>query len=480
MQHMNDDEILKLITKALGADRETDLVEFKDSRGGFPDDLSKTISSFSNKSSGGGIIVMGVEEDKKKRTFNLVGLTNSHELVERSTTYFSDRIVNADRPQYRHLSIEDKDILVIIINATQEEKKPCFDSKKGMDRGSYIRDGNTDRPITDDELRHFIRNSSAFKHDLEIASNITLDELDATKIEKVLTEMGQRTGRESIGNAFDETTLQNIKIASIKDGLISPTLAGSLVFARQECFVRSPFSRFAIRCVHYAGPTPTSPIIDKLDIAGPLDYQIDTMRSFVLRNIPIRAKIEGSLRVESPVYPEEALREILANAVIHRDYTITETYTQIRIFSDRIEVINPGNLAPGVTVDNIKDMQFSRNSVIASLMRDLNYLEEYGRGIDLAFGSMQKAGLPRPIFRNTANIFSVTLLGETFKGLTERQLSIWQVVLNRSRTTAKYISEHLSISRPTTVGDLNRLIELGLVHQVGSGPHITYQVDSGL
>lgn len=476
MKNLSDEQIIQVVKSALKSQSETDCVEFKDARRGLPEDLWKSITAFSNKHAGGGVIVFGVEEDKESRKFSVVHLPNVHELQERASSYYNDRIVNADRPDYRILELNGEQLLFMIIDTIQEEKKPCFDQKHGMDRGAYIRDGNTDRPITDDELRHFIRNSSAFKFDITPLQDVTTEELDTEKIKNALQEMSMRTGRQSASNEVTDTVLLNTRIATMDKKIVRPTLAGALVFVKNELINRSPFDRYVIRCIKYAGSTPASEIIDSQDIAGTLDSQIDGMKSFVLRNIARRATIEGTKRVERFEYPEEAIREVIANAVIHRDYTITETYTQVRIFSDRIEIVNPGNLPPGVTVDNISDMQFSRNTAVASLMKDLTYLEEYGRGIDLVFSTMRQLDLPRPIFRNTANMFTVTLLGSKFSGLTERQLAVWQIILNRSRVSAKIISEYIGISRPPIVSDINKLIELGLVAPVGSGAHVTYEI----
>jgi ATP-dependent DNA helicase RecG len=480
MQHATDDELGAIIQAALRANSETDRIEFKDARGGLPEDLWKSITAFSNKQNEGGLIGFGVTEDARTRKFEIVQIPNLHDLQERATNYFNDRIVNGDRPQYKILDIDSKQILVMVVNTVPDEKKPCFDRRFGMDRGACIRDGNTDRPITDDELRHFIRNSAAFKFDISPVDNFAVNELDTDKIQRVLREMGMRTGRQNADDTVNDAILQNTQIAVTDHDQLKPTLAGALIFSRDDPSGRSPFNRYVIRCIRYSGSTPASEIIDSQDIAGTLDKQIDNAQAFVLRNISRSAVIEGTKRVERFEYPEEAIREVLANAVIHRDYTITESYTQVRVFSDRIEVMNPGNLPPGVTVDNIKEMQFSRNSVMASLMRDLNYLEEYGRGIDLVFSSMQQIGLPRPVFRNTANMFTVTLLGSRFGGLTERQLAVWQIVLNRSRVSAKVISEQVGVSRPPVVNDLNKLIELGLVVALGSGPTTTYEIGSNL
>jgi len=117
---------------------------------------------------------------------------------------------------------------------------------------------------------------------------------------------------------------------------------------------------------------------------------------------------------------------------------------------------------------------------MASLMRDLNYLEEYGRGIDLVFSNMRRLGLPRPVFRNSANMFAVTLLSKRFSSLTERQLAVWQVVLNRSRLPAKSIAEQVAVSKPTVVSDLKKLVDLGLVVSVGAGPSVVYEIGSDL
>lgn len=479
MQQLTDEQILEIINAALRSNSETELVEFKDSRGGLPTDIWKSITAFSNKPSGGGLIVFGVAEEAGPR-FSVTGVNNIHELQEKATNYVNDRIVNCDRPQYRILRVGEHEVLAMVMNTVQDEKKPCFDTRSGMDRGACIRDANTDRPITDDELRHFIRNSAAFKFDIKPVDDFSVSELDNIKIGQMLIEMGERTGRQSADNAVTETILLNTKIAVRDDESVKPTLAGILVFSNVNPQERSPFNRYVIRCVRYASSTPASDIIDSQDIIGTLDAQIDGTQNFVLRNIPRRAIIEGTRRTEIYGYPEIAIREVLANAVLHRDYTITESYTQVRVFSDRIEVTNPGNLPPGVTVDNIAEMQFSRNAVMASLMRDLRYLEEYGRGIDLVFSEMQKMNLPRPIFRNSANMFTVTLLGSQFGGLTERQLTIWQFILNRSRTSARLVAEHVGASRPTTVGDINKLVELGLVRSHGSGPSVMYEIGSNI
>ncbi len=477
MKNLSDEALKVVIEEALSGDMETDKVEFKDARGGIPEDIWKSITGFSNKPATGGVIVYGVVENRSTRAFDVVGVSNSHELVERTTNYINDLIVNADRPDYRYLSIRGEDMVAVVFDAIQDERKPCFNRRFGMDRGACIRDGNTDRPISDEELRSFIRNSTSFKQDLLPVRELLPSNLDTSKVEQLLTEVGARTGRTFGNPSPSPQNLIDMRI-TIREGEDTfPTLAGAMIFNNDEPQRSPSLSRYEVRCVRYSGATTASSIVDNQDVSGTLDKQIDNVQSFILRNIGHRAEIIGTTRRETYEYPELALREIVANSIIHRDYSITESYTQIRVFSDRIEVSNPGNLPPGVTVDNIREAQFSRNSVIAGLMRDMNYLEEYGRGIDLVFEYMRGEGLPRPIFRNVANLFTVTLLGPQFANLTERQLAIWQLILNQTRISARDISENIgSVSRPTIIADVNALITKGLVAPHGSGRNVTYEL----
>ncbi len=270
--------------------------------------------------------------------------------------------------------------------------------------------------------------------------------------------------------------MRNLGILNNFKGGIYPTIAGFMIFATNKPQSIIPFKRYVIRCVRFQGSSVATPIIDKLDIDGLLDEQIDTMQKFILRNISLKASIQGTKRIDRYEYPEEAIRELVANAVIHRDYIITETYVQVNIFSNRIEISNPGNLPPGVTIENIKDSQFSRNEIVASILKDMDYLEEYGRGIDIVFSKMREWGLLEPIFKNTSNTFRVILLGEAFKGLNERQIIIWNILQDKRQITSRECKSMFSgISRATIWIDLNRLVEMGLIISKGSSINTYYE-----
>jgi len=464
---MDKQEIQKLIEEAIKLKTETNNVEFKDARGGLPKSTWKSISSFSHKP-GGGIIVFGIVEDKANHKINVVGTDILDSLQEKVSDLVSNEMSFTIRPTYHILEIEKKTLLAVFIPECPDQFKPCYYKPASMPDGAYIRDGNTDRKMTDDEMRDLIDNSRKFKFDITVAADASIEDLSKEKILDLLIKSGERTERQSSLEEIDFELLKNLGIADNFDELKKPTLAGFLIFSKERPQNKKQFSRYVIRCVRFKGSNVVSEIIDKLDIKETIDTQIDEMHKFILRNIKKSAKIIGTKRVERYEYPEKAIREIVANAVIHRDYKITETYTQVNIFEDRIEVFNAGCLPPGVTIENIKDAQVSRNEIIAARLKEFDYLEEYGRGIDIVFNKMKEWNLLSPIFKNTSNSFKVILMGEKLSKLNDRQVKIWEYLIANKTVTAKECeSLFKEVSRKTVNNDLNKMEKLGLIRHRG-------------
>ncbi|PIR66901.1 MAG: hypothetical protein COU51_01440 [Parcubacteria group bacterium CG10_big_fil_rev_8_21_14_0_10_36_14] len=469
---MKKEQIILETEKALSVNSETLLVEFKDARGGFPKTSTrKTLSAFGNTK--GGVIVFGVEE-KKDKTLEVVGANNIAELQEKMTAMSSVEMSEVLRLDYHHIEIQKKIILAVYVPECKNRTKPYHIKELGMPRGAYIRDSNTDRQMTEDEMRSYVRNAQIDNFDSNCSDDVTKDDLSFKKIENFLRKSAKKTGREF--NGIDDNVLQNIGLVKVCDEVLRPTIAGYLIFAKENPQNKLQFERYKIRCVRYRGSGVSSDILDKADLVGTLDEQIELMHSFVLRNIKNSAKIVGTKRVERYEYPEKAIREIVANAVIHRDYRITETYTQVNIFEDRIEIFNPGNLPPGVTIENIKTSQVSRNKIIAARLNEMDYMEEYGRGIGIVITKMSEWGLLPPIFKNTSNSFRVILPGEKLSQLNERQLYIWQHLVDNRRITRKEVEGLLpDISAATLRSDLVRMREIGLLNQMGQSSNTYYE-----
>ncbi len=473
---MNKTKIIKQIEEALDNKTETNYIEFKDARSGIPSDLWKPITAFSN-SPNGGIIVLGVkEENPPSRKLIPVGGLDLQTLQEKIVSLMEHSIQNNSQYNLDVVNIRGKNLLVLKIQETEKENKPCYKKNLGMDKGAYIRVGNINQQITEEELRSFLRYSPAYNFDKTLLSDLSFEDLNKAKIKLFLNESAKKRGRKYSNDLNIKQTLLNIGILTKDNNEYFSTLAGYLIFSKQIPQDTLSFSRYLVRCINYSGKSPSSEIINKKDIIGNLDEQVDDSLSFILKSIKTEAKIVKSRRIERYEYPELALREIVVNALIHRDYSNTGTYVQITIFKDRIEISNPGTLPPGVTVENIKISQFSRNEVISRVMRDLNYVEEFGRGIDLIYSEMKKWGLVEPLFKNSANSFKVTLLGSDYLGLNHRQLNFWNILQSKNHLTASVAHEIFSdVSRATINNDLKQMVKMGLIKLQGSSSNSYYE-----
>jgi ATP-dependent DNA helicase RecG len=133
------------------------------------------------------------------------------------------------------------------------------------------------------------------------------------------------------------------------------------------------------------------------------------VEALLLGRIATRGIINGLRRHDEPEYPRFALREVIVNAVAHRDYTLRGSRIQVRLFPDRIEIHTPGGLPPPVTVDNIEDEQATRNEAIVGLLQDFNYMEKRGYGFNGIVAAMREAGLSPPLVRDSGASFDLCL-----------------------------------------------------------------------
>lgn len=466
---MTQEEILKKIKYGLEISSELSDLEFKTATSSIPGDIWRSISAFANRR-GGGLLVFGVNQE----TNSITGCINIDSMQTKLTEYFNDKMSFVLRPQYHVIETEGKTILAVYIPECPKDYMPCYFKLVGLPNGAYIREGNTSRKITDNEFRTYVATSKEFQFDLSEARDTKMQDISNEKVSHLLEQSESDLKRGAV-HVVNDSVLENLGIISHFDGEYKPTIGGYLIFAKEIPKNKNPFDRYSVRCIRYAGSDPSSEIIDSVDISGTLDIQIDEAYKFILKNISKLAVIVGTKRVERYEYPEAAIRELVANAIIHRDYKIIETYTQIRIFNDRIEIANPGSLPPGVTIDNLKEAQFSRNSMIAARLKDMKYLEEYGRGIDIVIRKMSEWQLPTPLFRNSVNSFEAILLGKAYKDINDRQIEIINVLLIKGKLTIADCQKILKgTPRATLNSDLKKLKDLGVIVPNGASTNTYY------
>ncbi len=191
-----------------------------------------------------------------------------------------------------------------------------------------------------------------------------------------------------------------------QDGKLYPTNAGMLLFGRDpQQFIRGS----EITAARFAGKE-MGDVFLRQDITGTLPQQIRRVETFLIDSLRKGVQLSGSMaRSEEFEYPLQAVRELVVNAVAHRDYAIQGDGIRLYLFSDRLEITSPGGLPGPVTVDNIVDERFSRNSALVQVLSDMGFIERLGYGVDRVLALVNEYRLPRPVFTETAGGFRVTL-----------------------------------------------------------------------
>jgi ATP-dependent DNA helicase RecG len=268
------------------------------------------------------------------------------------------------------------------------------------------------------------------------------------------------------------------------DGRLCPTNAGVLLFGRDpQQFIRGS----DITAARFAGQE-MSDVFTRQDIPGTLPQQIRRAETFLVDNLRKGVQLGANMaRTEQLEYPLKAVRELVVNAVAHRDYSIWGDGIRLYLFSDRLEITSPGGLPGPVTVDNIVDERFSRNSAIVQVLSDMGFIERLGYGVDRVIALMRENDLPEPQFSETAGGFRVTLynqplegeddggpdlFGGVFRGqyVNRRQEYALDFLVNRNnaRITNKDLQELCSDVHPETLRrDLADLVSRGILIKMG-------------
>jgi len=232
-----------------------------------------------------------------------------------------------------------------------------------------------------------------------------------------------------------------------------------------------------IKCMHYHGTEIAKPIPSHQIFTGTLFEQVDQATDFILSKINRIVPPRDSGPVSETRYeiPKEVIQETVVNAVAHRDYTSAAS-VQVSIFSDRIEVRNPGSLPPDLTFEDLKTKHSSRprNHRIAQPLYLAHYIEKIGYGTIQMTTGCRDAGLPEPEFAQSGGEFVVTLWRDWLTdavlaefGLTERQMKAVKFVKEKGRIGNSEYQDLVNISKRNASRDLSELVEKEIFERRG-------------
>ncbi|WP_043133362.1 ATP-binding protein [Aeromonas media] len=199
------------------------------------------------------------------------------------------------------------------------------------------------------------------------------------------------------------------------------THLGAILFAHRLSDFDASLARKAVRFVAYDGKNRAATVTHRHD--GQKGYAVgfEGLVGYLNDLLPKNEHIGSALREAHPLFPELAIRELVANSLIHQDMTVTGSGPQIELFSDRIEISNPG--APLVKPERMIDLPpRSRNEALASLMRRMGMCEEQGSGLDKVIAQVEMFQLPPPLFRAESNSTQAILYSpRTFAEMTPEE-----------------------------------------------------------
>ena len=411
---MTREELLELIAEVQRHQSELDDIEVKSARGGTPKRLFEPLSAFSNHS-GGGIILLGLDENQ---SFELVGVGDADRLQRDISDLVSNEMNPPLRSEFTVENIDGKTVIAIEVTELPSDQKPCYYKPASLQKGSYIRVGNTNRQMTDYEIFGYVSARTQPTFDEDPIHNATAEDLDGEKIEDYLVQLRRARPQATYLNQPIKEVLKYLRITREVDGIVRPTLAGLLLFGK---YPQTFEPQMVITFLQYYGTTEAEKtprgerFLDNRKFEGPIPEMTERAVNHVLASIRKSSLIEGLYRRDIPEYPEEAVREAVVNAVAHRDYShfVRGSYIQIRLFADRLEVQSPGGLYGNVTVETLENEQSTRNRILMRLMEDLHLVENRGSGIRTMIAAMGNANLEPPQFMDRRSSFWVTFHSHT-------------------------------------------------------------------
>ena len=337
-------------------------------------DLNKTVVAFANDA--GGEIFIGIQDRPRK----VVGVDEDESVAIEET--ISNSIHSNCKPKIlpdiSFLRIDG--LLVIRVKIYKGNNPPYFLKNKGIEKGTYIRVGSTNQVATREITEELKRQKL----------NISFDRLPV--YQKPLVETQYDTFKhhfaETVGEPLTHAILKKLKLVHQQQGQLFPTHAMILLSdddLRSEIF---PYAK--IECARFKGVVPGY-FIDQKTIDSALSKQAENAYEFILRHISKGSTYEGVYRKDRWEYPLKAIREVIRNAVIHRDYVLRGKDIKVAIFDHKIEITSPGKLLPTIDFNDMEAGQSDiRNLVLAGVFKKMGIIEQWGNGLRIIADEMKQ------------------------------------------------------------------------------------------
>lgn len=451
---------------------ETEFVEFKTS---FNAEAVESLVAFAN--SKGGQVLIGVSNNGK-----VIGVELSDESVQHWINEIKGKTEPSIVPDVEVYCVDGKNI--VSLGVREYPVKPVSMQGRFFKRVSNSNHQLSVGEIADEHLKTM--NSS---WDFYIDPNHQIDDISLEKMDAFVSKVEGQIGRRIAEIPSDFLN----KLEIIRRGNV--TFGAYLLFAKDYCLLSEmQLGRFKSDIT----------IIDSVTLNSDLFSEVDETMAFIKKHLMVEYVITGNPQHEERFdYPLEAIREIVVNMIVHRDYRSPLT-SIVKIYDDRMEFFNPGNLYGGLTIEKLLSNNYTsqaRNKLVAKAFKEAGLVERYGSGIkritDICIGS----GLPAPLFESTESGFRVVVYKtrnmENVNGvsaytheyvrtenptknptknptenptenLTQLERKIVDVLENNPSCTQKQLAEEIAVGYNTVREYIVRLRNKGAITRIGS------------
>lgn len=474
------EDLSALVTELRATGGDNTSIEVKAAAAGLPDSLTSTLCALANMP-GGGTVILGLDE---RTGFHPVSLGDPQKLKQGLASK-ARNFIPPVRLDIGDAQVDGNSVIVARVHECDQSLKPCRVASTGK---AYLRSYDGDYLLSALEEQAFLSARSAPMADRLPVSDATLEDLDADLVDAFVGSI-RRLDPQGRGRFTDRSELLRRSGVLHSDG--HPTVAGVLALG---LYPQQWFPRFVIQAA--AEPAPGEPAAararNQVTIDGPVPRMLDQAMAWARRTFDtyIVNEPDGSVR-DRYAYPLAAFRELIANAIIHRDLNSWSAglAIEVRLRRDRLVIGNPGGLY-GITVDRLgrNAVTSARNARLVAICQHVYSAETGARavealasGIPIVTEAIAEAGLPPARYTDSGIRFTVVIHRHAPQPATMSSLErLVFTALERAPRTVAQLEEETGIPAYTLRRALRSLREQGLAEQLGGrGRPTTYRQSPG-
>jgi predicted HTH transcriptional regulator len=459
-------------------------------------DLCKTVVAFANDA--GGELFIGIKNQPR----DVIGVPEEQllKIEEKISNIIHDNCYPLILPEIFFVNYEGKHI--VVVKVFKGSNPPYYLKNKGREEGTYIRAGSNNRLADKEVIEELERQRLNISFDSLPVYSKELHDLDISLFIK--------QWEETTGEHINKNILKKLNLIVEERGKEFPTNA--LVLLSNDEIRKKLFPFAKIECARFKGTIPGD-FVDQKTIDEPVSFQAEEAYSFILRHISKGSTYEGVYRKDRWEYPVVAIREVIRNAVIHRDYSLKGQDIKLAVFDDKIEITSPGKLMPTIDFNDMEAGQSDiRNKTLAPVFKKLGIIEQWGNGLRLIAEELRKYpevkmewSEPGFAFRvsfkkinyineklivakethyerlqtNANDYERLRMIVNDYERLDENEKVILLYLLDNKKISRKIAATLLKFQSTKTYEVLNAMVDKGLLIRKGEGRSTYYILKKG-